>query len=169
MNLINLDFYLKLIKIRFHWTTQEFSTIGKHLPQHTRTHVEHYRAHRHQMRLQVGKRINLKNFDFYAKVMKKWITFNNSRSMHHLETFTSASALSHSRFWSAPSLDEVTICKIDELDKPWLLRKSNKIRILLINLRAQHHYKLFASASAFPHATLPSAPSSDEVTSSEMD
>ena len=35
--------------------------------------------------------------------------------------------------------------------------------------RAQHNLEAFSSASAYPHATLPSAPSSDEVTSREMD
>ena len=53
MNFINLDFYQELTETRFHLTTLEFSTITKHLPQHPRTHVKHYRAHRRQIRLQV--------------------------------------------------------------------------------------------------------------------
>ena len=41
--------------------------------------------------------------------------------------------------------------------------------ILLNNSRNQHHFKAFTSATTFPHATLQSAQSSDEVTSRETD
>ena len=39
----------------------------------------------------------------------------------------------------------------------------------LNNSKIQQHFEAFTSASAFPHKTLPSAPSSDEVTSQEID
>ena len=41
--------------------------------------------------------------------------------------------------------------------------------ISFYDFRTQHHLETFTSASAFPHATLPSTPSLDDVTCRELD
>ena len=68
----------------FYITTQEFSSVGKHLPQHPRSHMQHYRGRRCQMRLQVGKLVDLKNLDFYKKNDEK-VEFHLTKScIQHL-------------------------------------------------------------------------------------
>ena len=81
-----------------------------------------------------------------------------------METFTSASAFPFETLPSALFSDEVTSRESDEIDKPRLLRETDKKQILFYNSRSQHHLETFTSAFALPHATLPSAPSSDKVT-----
>ena len=70
--------------------------------------------------------VELSNFNFYVKLMKKLISFNNSRFMHHLETFTSASAFPHATLPSAPSSDEVSSREVDKYVNPPLLRETDK-------------------------------------------
>ena len=86
-----------------------------------------------------------------------------------MKTFTSASAFPHASLQGAPSSDEVTSREIDELDKPRLLRETDKNLTSYNNSRTQHHLITFSSASAFPHATVPSAPSSDDDDSRKID
>ena len=85
-----------------------------------------------------------------------------------METFTSASAFPQATLPSAPSSDDFTSRKIDELDNPRLLRETDK-KNLFNNPTIQHHLETFTSSSALPHATLPNAPSLDYVTCRELD
>ena len=131
--------------------------------------MQYFQARCRQMRFQVGKLINLINPNFYEKLMKKWILFNNSRIQHNLETITSASAFPNATLPSAPSTDEVTCRNIDKLNNLIFYIKLMKKFILFNNSRSLYHLEIFTLASTFPYAILPSAPSSDEVSSREID
>ena len=79
----------------FHSTTQEISTIFKHLPQPPRSHIHHYQAHHRQMRFLSREIDQLEKTRLLRKTDEKINLFYNLRAEHHLETFTSASAFQH--------------------------------------------------------------------------
>ena len=88
--------------------------------------MQHNLPHRRQMSLHVGKWMKLINLDFYLKLIKKRICFNNSMTQHHYEIFTSASANPHASLPNAPSSDEVTSWEMDDFFKPRLLLETDK-------------------------------------------
>ena len=86
--------------------------------------MQHYQAHRRQIRLQVGKLMNLINFGFYVKLMKNGMLLNNSIIQHHFEAFITESKFSHATLPGAPSLDEIIRWETDKHYKLRLLRET---------------------------------------------
>ena len=70
---------------------------------------------------------------------------------------------------NAPSSDEVTSREIDQLDKPRLLHKTEENMDFILQLKNSAPYGNIYLSIRFPHASLPSGPSSNEVTSREID
>ena len=70
MNLINLNFCVKLMKTQISFYNPRIRHIWKHLPKHPRSHMQHYQARRHQMRFKIGKLMKLINLHFFVKLIK---------------------------------------------------------------------------------------------------
>ena len=95
------------------------------LPQHPCAYMQHYQAHRSQMRFQVRKLMIMITFDFYVKLIKFGILLYSLSIQHHLKVFTSASNLKHATLPSAPSSDGVTSRATHDHDNLRVLRETD--------------------------------------------